>query len=124
LGWKLLDGDELRKGINNDLGYDRASKKESALRTAHIAKLFGDCVVSHMSPYAEDRELVKNIIADYVEVYLDCPIDVLKKRDTKGFYVNGNAFVVHELGSPDLAFDTSVDSADYICDRVCRSRGD
>ncbi|GMA48835.1 adenylyl-sulfate kinase [Alicyclobacillus contaminans] len=88
----LLDGDNLRKGINADLGFSPPDRQENVRRTAEIAKLFvesGTIVIAALiSPFRADREWVRRQFAEdeFVEVFVDCPLEVCQSRDPKGLY--------------------------------------
>lgn len=89
-----LDGDNLRTGLNRDLGFSEADRAESVRRTGELATLFADAgvitVVGLISPYRGDRDAVRKRHMDsnipFYEVFLDVPVDELKKRDPKGQY--------------------------------------
>jgi len=89
-----LDGDNLRTGINRDLGFSEADRAESVRRTGELATLFADAgtitIVGLISPYRADRDAVRKRHEDqgipFYEVFLDVPVDELKKRDPKGQY--------------------------------------
>lgn len=89
-----LDGDNLRTGLNRDLGFSEADRAESVRRTGELAQLFSDAgiitLVGLISPYREDRDLVRQRHMDqkipFYEIFLDVPVDELKKRDPKGQY--------------------------------------
>jgi adenylylsulfate kinase len=89
---RIFDGDELRKGLCSDLGYTNEDRKENIRRAAELAKIFLDSriivICCFISPTNEIRELAKKIIGNdnYIEVFVDCPLDVCEKRDVKGFY--------------------------------------
>ena len=89
-----LDGDNLRTGLNRDLGFSEADRAESVRRTGELATLFSDAgvitLVGLISPYRADRDAVRQRHIDqgipFYEVFLDVPVDELKKRDPKGQY--------------------------------------
>jgi bifunctional enzyme CysN/CysC len=89
-----LDGDNLRHGLNADLGFGHADRTENVRRAAHVARLFADAgviaVVSLISPYAGDRALAREIhVASqlpFLEVFVDTPIEECERRDPKGLY--------------------------------------
>ncbi|MFT4600093.1 MAG: adenylylsulfate kinase [Arenicella sp.] len=89
---KLLDGDEIRAGLNSDLGFSIKDRKENIRRVAHLAKLFhtdGYLVICcFISPTEEIRSMAREIInaKNYYEVFVDAPIEVCEKRDVKGLY--------------------------------------
>jgi adenylylsulfate kinase len=88
----VLDGDNVRKGINQNLTFSPEDRSENIRRIAEISKLFIDsgCVVigAFISPYQKDRELVKTIVTEenFIEVYVNTSIEECERRDTKGLY--------------------------------------
>lgn len=89
-----LDGDNMRQGLNKDLGFSKQDREENIRRVAEVAKLFADagqiCLCSFVSPFAEDREVARQIHKDndlpFFEVFVDTPLEVCEQRDTKGLY--------------------------------------
>lgn len=89
-----LDGDNLRHGLNGDLGFDHASRVENVRRTAEVARLMADAglvaVVSLVSPYREGRDLVRALHSDaglpFLEVWVSTPLEVCEQRDPKQLY--------------------------------------
>jgi adenylyl-sulfate kinase len=90
----LLDGDNLRHGLNGDLAFDRESRAENVRRSAHVARLFADAgvvaLVSLVSPYASERakarELHETDGIPFLEVYVNTPLSECERRDPKGLY--------------------------------------
>ncbi|AGK99065.1 adenylyl-sulfate kinase [Clostridium pasteurianum] len=87
----LLDGDNVRHGLNSDLGFSIEDRIENIRRIAELSKLFVDSgvitITTFISPFIKDREAVKELLKDdFIEVYVDCPIEVCEKRDPKGIY--------------------------------------
>lgn len=88
----VLDGDNIRLGINSDLDFSAEARSENIRRISEIAKLFVDAgvitITSFISPFIEDRAKARHIIgdADFIEVYVDCPLQVCEQRDVKGLY--------------------------------------
>jgi adenylylsulfate kinase len=88
----LLDGDNVRSGINNNLGFSPDDRRENIRRIAEAAKLFLDCGIitlcCFVSPTEELRQLAKSIIGpkDFLEVYVNTPIEECERRDVKGLY--------------------------------------
>lgn len=88
----LLDGDNMRMGLNKDLGFDDAGRVENIRRIGEVSKLFidaGTVVLSaFISPFESDRELVKQTVGpeNFVGVFVDCPLDICEQRDVKGLY--------------------------------------
>jgi adenylylsulfate kinase len=89
---QILDGDNIRAGINNNLSFTEADRIENIRRIAEVSKLFIHCGViainSFITPQKEMRDLAKQIIGekDYFEVYVDTPLEECEKRDVKGLY--------------------------------------
>lgn len=90
----LLDGDNVRHGLNSDLGFTKEDREENIRRIGEVAKLFADSGtvtgVAFISPYRADRKRARNIVEssglDFLEVYVNCPLEVCEKRDPKGLY--------------------------------------
>lgn len=89
-----LDGDNIRTGLNKNLGFSKEEREENIRRVAEVAKLFADsgvvCLCSFVSPFAEDREVARRIHTDselpFFEVFIDTPLEVCEQRDVKGLY--------------------------------------
>jgi adenylyl-sulfate kinase len=88
----VLDGDNVRHGLNQDLGFSPQDRAENIRRIAEVARLLNDAglivITAFISPYREDREMARSIIggADFLEVHVSTPIQVCEERDPKGFY--------------------------------------
>ncbi|XP_002987503.2 adenylyl-sulfate kinase 3 [Selaginella moellendorffii] len=88
----VLDGDNLRHGLNNNLGFSAEDRAENIRRVGEVAKLFADagliCIASFISPYRKDRDSCRQLLpaGDFIEVYLKVPLSVCEKRDPKGLY--------------------------------------
>jgi len=88
----VLDGDNVRHGLNKDLGFSKADRNENLRRVAEVAKLFCDAGIvvfsAFISPYRADRDLARRCVGekDFHEVYVKCPIEVCEERDPKGIY--------------------------------------
>lgn len=103
-----LDGDNVRFGLNRDLGFSEADRNENIRRIAEVARLFADsaavALTSFISPYKKDRQVARALhegdkeggIA-FVEVYVDIPIEVAEKRDPKGLYKKARAGEIKEF---------------------------
>jgi bifunctional enzyme CysN/CysC len=95
----LLDGDNLRHGLNGDLGFDEHARRENVRRTAHVARLLAEsgtiALVSLVSPYAADRETAASLHdADeltFMEIFVDAPLELCEQRDPKGLYARARA---------------------------------
>ena len=87
----LLDGDNIRMGLNKNLGFTEADRVENIRRIAEVAKLMNDAglivLTAFISPYEKDRENAREIIGDdFYEVYVSTPIEECERRDVKGLY--------------------------------------
>jgi adenylyl-sulfate kinase len=93
----LLDGDVIRRGLNKDLGFSDADRKENIRRIAEVSRLFIDSGVTvlsaFISPFEADRAMVREIIGkeNIVEVFIDCPLEICERRDVKGLYKKARA---------------------------------
>jgi len=104
----LLDGDNVRHGLNSDLGFDDKSRVENIRRISEVAKLFVDSgtitLTAFISPFIEDRQKARDIIgSDFIEVFIDTPFEECAKRDPKGLYqkaLNGEIKNFTGLDSP------------------------
>ncbi|HVT35557.1 MAG TPA: adenylyl-sulfate kinase [Nevskiaceae bacterium] len=94
-----LDGDNIRLGINKNLGFSEADRTENIRRIGEVAKLFVDtgiiALTSFISPYKKDRDAVRKLHddgkMDFIEIYVDCPLAEAEKRDPKGLYKKARA---------------------------------
>jgi bifunctional enzyme CysN/CysC len=95
----LLDGDNLRHGLNGDLGFDEVARTENVRRTAHVARLLAEsgtfALVSLVSPYAADREAAAALHAvddlGFLEIFVDAPLELCEERDPKGLYARARS---------------------------------
>jgi len=94
-----LDGDNIRHGLNKNLGFSAEDRAENIRRIGEVAKLFNDAsvltITSFISPYIKDRDLVRKLHEEaglpFIEVYVKCPLDVAEQRDPKGLYKKARA---------------------------------
>jgi adenylylsulfate kinase len=99
----VLDGDNIRHGLNRDLGFSPADRTENIRRIGEVAKLFTDfgaiVLTAFISPYREDRNTARAVHAegDFVEVFVDCSLDVCEQRDTKGLYKKARRGEIREF---------------------------
>ncbi|WP_435577573.1 adenylyl-sulfate kinase [Gilvibacter sp.] len=119
-----LDGDNIRKGINSDLTFAPEDRTENIRRIAEIANLFVDAgtvvLAAFVSPYKKDREMVKSVVKDFnfVEVFVDTPIEECERRDVKGLYAKARQGLIKDFTgvnapyeapeNPDLRIDTTL----------------
>lgn len=107
----LLDGDNLRTGVNNNLGFSEDDRRENIRRAAEVAKLFAQSgvvtICSLISPTHSIRQMARDIIGkdSYFEVYIDCPLEVCEQRDVKGLYAKARKGEIKEFTGISSPFD-------------------
>ncbi|MFD2168224.1 adenylyl-sulfate kinase [Thalassotalea euphylliae] len=110
----LLDGDNVRHGLNGDLSFSDEDRVENIRRISEVSKLFIDSglIVStaFISPFASDRDMARKLLADgeFIEVFIDTPIDVCEQRDPKGLYKKARAGEIKHFTGIDSAYDVPV----------------
>ncbi len=130
----VFDGDNIRHGLNSDLGFSPEDRKENLRRIAEVAKLFVDAglivLCAFVSPHKKDREFIKSIIGkeDFVEVYVKCPVEVCEKRDPKGMYKKARQGIIKEYTgvsapyeepeTPDIVVESHKSSIDSAVQKV------
>ncbi|AHM59922.1 adenylyLSUlfate kinase [Flammeovirgaceae bacterium 311] len=108
---QLLDGDNLRSGLNSNLSFSEEDRRENLRRSAETAKLFLNCgiitICSFISPTAEVRERARSIIgeADFLEVFVKCSFDACAKRDVKGLYAKALRGEIKNFTGLDAPFE-------------------
>ena len=131
---RILDGDNIRSGINNNLGFSPEDRVENIRRIAEVGKLFVDTgvitIAAFISPNNELREMASAIIgkADFLEVYVSTPLAECERRDVKGLYAKARKGEIKEFTGvsapfeaperPDLSLDTSVLSVEQSVSRL------
>ena len=124
----VLDGDNVRHGLCGDLGFSDVDRKENLRRIGEMSKLFVEAGVitltAFISPFSDDRNRVKSLMgqSEFIEIFVDCSIDICEKRDTKGLYKKARkAEVANFTGvsspyeppeNPDLVVDTGSQTLD------------
>ncbi len=99
----VLDGDNVRHGLNKNLGFSPEDREENIRRIGEVAKLFADAgsivMTAFISPYRADRDQARALIAEgrFIEVFVDCPLEVCEERDTKGLYKKARAGEIKEF---------------------------
>lgn len=122
----VLDGDNVRHGLCNDLTFSDEDRKENIRRIGQVAKLFLESGVivltAFISPFRIDRQHVRNMVlhGDFIEIYCDTPIEICEQRDTKGLYQKARAGVINDFTgisspfeipqTPELVVNTGADS--------------
>jgi len=124
----ILDGDNIRHGLNKNLGFSPADRTENIRRIGEVAKLFTDAgmvvLTAFISPYRADRDQVRKIMqdGDFIEVHVDAPVEVCEQRDVKGLYKKARAGEIKEFTGisapyeapekPELRIDTTGQSVE------------
>ncbi len=107
----VFDGDNIRHGLNSDLGFSPEDRRENLRRIAEVSKLFVDAglivLACFISPYRKDREYIRQIIGkeDFIEIYVKCPVEVCEKRDPKGFYKKAKAGIIKGYTGVDAPYE-------------------
>jgi adenylylsulfate kinase len=130
----VLDGDNVRHGLNADLGFSAEDRQENIRRLAEVVKLFADAGVivlsAFISPYRADRERARNLVpeGDFFEIYCRCGIDTCESRDPKGLYKKARAGEIadftgisapyEEPDMPEIIIDTDRHSVDICADQI------
>ncbi len=132
----LLDGDNIRHGLNRDLGFTDADRVENIRRIGEVARLMTDAglivITAFISPFRAERELVRSIIpaGEFIEIFVDTPLEVCEQRDPKGLYRKARAGQIPNftgINSPyeaplqaEMVIDTSVVSIEESVERIVR----
>ena len=130
----LLDGDNLRHGLNKDLGFTAQDRVENIRRVAEVARLMVDAglivLVSFISPFRAERRMARELVADgeFIEVFVDTPLEVAEARDVKGLYRKARAGQLRNFTgidspyeapeSPELRIDTAAMSSEAAAEAV------
>lgn len=130
----VLDGDNVRHGLCNDLGFTQQDREENIRRVGEMAKLFTEAgviaITAFISPYIIDRERVRSILpaGEFVEIYCRCPLDICESRDVKGLYAKARKGLISDFTgisspyeppqNPELTVDTGTKSLDECAEQV------
>lgn len=110
----LLDGDNVRHGLNRDLGFTDADRIENIRRIGEVGKLFVDAglivLSAFISPFRSDRQMVRNLfpVGEFVEVYISTSLNICEQRDPKGLYKKARAGVIKNFTGIDSAYEAPV----------------
>ena len=135
----VLDGDNVRHGLNSNLGFSHEDRTENIRRIAEVARLMNDAglivITAFISPFREDREVARRIIGaeKFLEVHFSTPLTVCEERDTKGMYKRARAGEVHDFtgvsspyeapSDPALSLDTTIADIDSCVEEILRMLG-
>ena len=107
----LLDGDNVRLGLNNDLGFSSKDRTENIRRIAEVARLFNEAGIivlsAFISPLASDRAQARRLISpeNFIEIFINCPLHVCEKRDVKGLYAKARKGLIPNFTGIDAPFE-------------------
>lgn len=132
----ILDGDNIRSGLNKDLDFSDAGRKENIRRIGEVAKLMTDAGVvvltAFISPFREDRQTVRDLLDknDFIEIYVKCDLNVCEERDVKGLYSKAREGKIkdftgidspyEEPENPEFVIDTTESSMEESVDKIYR----
>jgi adenylylsulfate kinase len=130
----ILDGDNVRHGLNKNLGFSPEDREENIRRLAEVAKLFRDAGVINLtafiSPYKKERALARSLSHgdDFIEIFVDCPVEVCEQRDPKGMYKKARDGIIKEYTGvsapyeapehPEIHLHTNTMSVDECSDAI------
>jgi bifunctional enzyme CysN/CysC len=130
----LLDGDNVRHGLNKDLGFTDADRVENIRRVAEVSRLFVDAgiivLVSFISPFRSERNMARDLMEEgaFVEVYVNTPLEVCEQRDAKGLYSKARSGALKNFTgidspyeapeNPEIIVDTTIFSADKLAEQI------
>ena len=116
----LLDGDNIRYGLNKDLGFSKEDRQENIRRVAEVSKLFLDAglivITSFISPYKKDRDFARSLVQkdEFIEVFIDTPLEVCKKRDPKGLYKKAKEGIIKEFTGISSSYEEPINPEIHI----------
>ena len=129
-----LDGDNIRHGLNRDLGFTEADRVENIRRVGEVSRLMVNsgliCITSFISPFESERAMVRSLVSDneFVEVFVDTPLSICEERDVKGLYAKARAGLIpnftgisspYEMPkNPEIRIDTTKVSAEEAADQI------
>ena len=117
----ILDGDNVRQGLNKDLGFTEADRVENIRRIAEVAKLMMDAgmvvMTAFISPYKREREMARSLIGNdhFIEVYVNTSIETCEQRDVKGLYKQARAGKIPNMTGINSPYEKP-ESAEYVVD--------
>lgn len=107
----ILDGDNIRNGLNKNLGFSDEDRTENIRRTGEVAKLFLDAgvivIAAFISPFRSDRDMVRSLVSkgDFIEIFINCPLEICELRDPKGLYKKARAGEIKDFTGIDSPFE-------------------
>jgi adenylylsulfate kinase len=116
----LLDGDNIRHGLNKNLGFDEESRIENIRRVGEVSKLFVDSglivLTAFISPFKKDRELVKGLVKkdEFIEIFIDTPLEICEQRDPKGLYQKARRGEIKDFTGIDSPYESPINPSLHI----------
>ena len=110
----LLDGDNIRNGLNNDLGFNQISREENIRRIGEVSKLFIDSgiivLAAFISPFKKDRKIVRSLVEkhEFIEIFVDTPLKICENRDSKGLYKKARNGEIKNFTGIDSPYESPV----------------
>ncbi|SHN07130.1 adenylylsulfate kinase [Cyclobacterium lianum] len=107
----LLDGDNIRTGLNQDLGFSKADRIENIRRIAAVSQLMMDAglivISAFISPFISDREMIRDLVGKehFLEIHVDCPLKVCEERDVKGLYQKARKGLIKDFTGIDSPYE-------------------
>ena len=130
----VLDGDNIRQGLNKNLGFSAEDRAENIRRIGEVSMLFTDAgviaITAFISPYRSDRDAARSLLSEgeFIEIFVDCPLEVCEKRDPKGLYKKARAGEIKGFTGiddpyeapekPEMVLDAGSKSAEDLADEV------
>jgi bifunctional enzyme CysN/CysC len=130
----ILDGDNIRHGLNKDLGFTEADRVENIRRVGEVAKLMVEsgliCITAFISPFESERRMIRSLVSEeeFIEIYVDTPLEICEKRDVKGLYAKARSGQLPNFTgisspfeapqNPEIRIDTTKVSAELAADTV------
>lgn len=130
----ILDGDNIRHGLNKDLGFSPEDREENIRRISEVSNLFADAgiitLTAFISPYRKDRDFCRELLADgrFIEAYTKASLDTCEERDPKGLYKKAREGIIREFTgidapyehplNPELVIDTDVETVEESAEKV------
>lgn len=117
----LLDGDNIRHGLNKDLGFGDQDRIENIRRIGEVSKLFVDAglivITAFISPFRSDRQIIKELAEDgeFIEIFIDTPLGICEQRDPKGLYKKARAGEIPSFTGISSPYESPLDPDLHIC---------
>jgi adenylylsulfate kinase len=135
---ELLDGDEIRKNLSSGLGFSKEDRDANIRRIAFVAKLLSRngviAITAAISPYREIRDEARADIGSFVEVFVDCPLEVCEERDVKGLYARARSGEIQQFtgisdpyeapSSPEVILHTNIESPHQSAEKIIAKLGE